>query len=158
MCHTTARETYKTRMQIGQSLCQIGSQSIFTPLKSLLREQRNHIQMQFSRHFRFHRKHSRIHISLSRQHSRLLFPFSGCYPHRRFRHFLSLIIQQTYDYCSTFASFRHTREDRKIILFSFFQRNSIETRIAESDSRLGLQYDIMRIVLMQRIFSCHLYG
>ena len=25
MCHTTARETYKTRMQIGQSLCQVSS-------------------------------------------------------------------------------------------------------------------------------------
>ena len=153
MCHTTARETYKTRMQIGQSLCQVSSQSVFTPLKSLLREQRNHIQMQFSRHFRFHRKHSCIHISLSRQHSRLLFPFSGCYPYRRFRHFLSLIIQQAYDYFSTFASFRHTREDREIILFSFLQRNSIEAWITEGHSRLSLQYNIMRIVLMQRIFS-----
>ena len=43
MGYTTAREPYKTWMQIGQGLCQVGTQAILPSLEGVAREERNQI-------------------------------------------------------------------------------------------------------------------
>src|SRR5690606_20987835 len=48
MSHTTSGKPYKPGMHIGNGLCQISTQSIFSLFKRILWEKRDHIQSHFS--------------------------------------------------------------------------------------------------------------
>ena len=72
--HTSAGETDKTGMKVGQGLCQIGAQPVLSAFKCILWEKRNHIQGILPSHLRTNGQHGIRSIRRCCQYSLLFFP------------------------------------------------------------------------------------
>mgnify|MGYP006924224136 FL=1 len=71
--HTSAGETDKTGMKVGQGLCQIGAQPVLSAFKCILWEKRNHIQGILPSHLRTNGQHGIRSIRRCCQYSLLFF-------------------------------------------------------------------------------------
>ena len=77
MSHASSGKTHETGMQIGQCLCQIGTKSVLTAFKSLLRKEGDHIQRVLSGNLRTDGQNGINGIGGYSEHSTLLLPLFG---------------------------------------------------------------------------------
>ena len=110
MSHTTTGETYKTGMQVGKRLCQIGTKSVLTTFKGLLREEGNHIQRILADSLGNNGQRCSRRIACGCQDCFLLFPIFRCYIYGSLSYNSSIFINQVHKYLTSFTLKYFTKE------------------------------------------------